>query len=190
MIRAVLLDCFGVMYFERTWGGHHPYVSSSDPDVRDLAREAEYGLIDGDTLHRGIAELTAQPLAKIERHLADEYTRNTALLSYAQTLRSEVKVAVLSNLGPDTMQQFFTSAERTELFDGFFVSSEVGMIKPHPEIFEYACNQLGVDTSEAVMLDDLEENCVGAREAGLQAICFRSTEQAIADLNALLGTVE
>lgn len=38
-----------------------------------------------------------------------------------------------------------------------------------------------------VLVDDLPENCVGARRAGWQAIHFTGTDDAIAQLDEVLG---
>jgi HAD superfamily hydrolase (TIGR01509 family) len=190
MIKAVIFDCFGVLYAERLPGTNHPLVESESAELRDLVHEGEYGLIDGNTLHSGIAELTGRSVEEIKNHLVGEYARNVALLQYAQTLRPKLKVAMLSNLGSDTIQLFFTPEERQKFFDESIVSSEVGMVKPHPEIFEYACKLLGVDVSETIMIDDVEANCAGATEAGLRAVLFQSNEQAIAECLQLINTVE
>ncbi len=189
MIKAVIFDCFGVLYIPKS-----DYVYQSllaDPhehhdEVRDLVAQNEYGLIDDDTLFRGIAELTGVALSNVRRNLVDGFVRNDELVAYAKSLRPARKVAMLSNLGRDSAVKFFSVEERAELFDAAIISGEVGMIKPHPEIYQYACDQLGVDTSEVVFVDDSEANCAGAREAGLQAIRYESTEQIVGELQRQL----
>ncbi|MEZ4452226.1 MAG: HAD-IA family hydrolase [Nannocystaceae bacterium] len=54
-----------------------------------------------------------------------------------------------------------------ELFDGWFVSAELGVAKPDPRFFARARAQVGVD---AILVADQEENCAAARGAGLRAI--------------------
>lgn len=186
MIRAVIFDCFGVLYLSE-WAvdAYRSLLGSDSRELQDLLREGEYGLIGIETLHEGIARLTGQPSEEIRRRLSGHF-RNQELLDYAESLRPRYRVGMLSNLGPDTMEQFFTTKERAKFFDVSTVSSEVGMVKPHPEVFAYVCQKLRVDTSEAVMVDDVEENCAGAREAGLQAIRFESNTQVMQDLKRLL----
>ncbi|MEM8836436.1 MAG: HAD-IA family hydrolase [Planctomycetota bacterium] len=50
-----------------------------------------------------------------------------------------------------------------------FVSHEVGMVKPHAEIYEAVRAQLGRDASSLIFFDDLEENVRAARDAGWHA---------------------
>jgi len=68
------------------------------------------------------------------------------------------------------MEQFFSKKEREQLFDAAALSSETGMIKPSPSAYVHICEQLGVDTSEAIMIDDNAENCHGAILSGMQAV--------------------
>ncbi len=189
MIRAVLLDCFGVLYIPQHQALHQSLLidpSVHHDEILDLLHQEEYGLIDTETLFEGISLLTGQPLATVRQLLGHDFARNQQLLDYAQTLRPRHKLGLLSNIGLNSMQRYFSADEQQQLFDTVIASSSVGMIKPHPEIFEYACRQLGVDTSETVMVDDTDENCEGARNAGLLAVHFESTQQVMNALDALL----
>jgi putative hydrolase of the HAD superfamily len=72
------------------------------------------------------------------------------------------------------------------LFDATVISGEVGMNKPEPEIFELACERLGVDAADCVFVDDLRENCAGAGAVGMTAILHRDPDDTIAELERLL----
>ena len=74
-----------------------------------------------------------------------------------------------------------------EIFDHVVDSAFVGIRKPDPKIFEITLQRLDVAAEEALLLDDVELNCQAARDLGLTAIWFRSTEQAIADIEAALA---
>ncbi len=74
-----------------------------------------------------------------------------------------------------------------EIFDTVVDSAFVGTRKPEPRIYEITLERLGVAADAAVLIDDIEVNCRAARELGMAAVWFQSTEQAIADLEALLG---
>jgi len=75
-----------------------------------------------------------------------------------------------------------------ELFDTVVISGEVSLHKPQPEIYELACERLGVEPAEAVFVDDLRENCTGAEEVGITAVLHRETADTIHELDRLLGT--
>jgi epoxide hydrolase-like predicted phosphatase len=190
MIRAVLLDCFGVLYLPKSDYWYQALLANpttNHDEIRDLVDQDEYGLIDDEALFEGIARLSDHSIDQVRRHLVNGFVRNDELVQYVESLRPRYKVALLSNLGHDSSVHYFSAQDRQRLFDEVIISGEVGMIKPHPEIFEYACSKLGVDTSEAVFVDDKETNCIGAREAGLQAIRYTSTQQVAQELQRLLG---
>ena len=67
-----------------------------------------------------------------------------------------------------------------ERLDFAVFSSEVGVRKPHPAIFERALDALGVDPARALFVGDrLYEDVRGAAEAGMrtvQALWFRADE--------------
>jgi len=63
-----------------------------------------------------------------------------------------------------------------ELFDRTFYSYELGLAKPDPAYFGAVVDALGVRPEEAVFVDDMRANVLGAREAGLRAVLFPATE--------------
>src|SRR6266542_3086576 len=69
-------------------------------------------------------------------------------------------------------------------------SHEVGMSKPDRRIYELTCDRLAVRPDEAIFLDDVAECVDAAREVGMRAILLRDNAQAIADIEALIATVE
>ena len=189
MIKAVIFDCFGVLYVPKSDYMYQLLLANPPKHhdaIRDLVAQHDYGMLDDDTLFANIARLTSMPLAKVRRVLVNGFVRNDPLVDYAERLRPARKVAMLSNLGHDSSIKFFSVEERARLFDVTVVSGEVGMIKPHEEIYDYTCAQLGVDVSEAVFVDDTETNCDGAREAGLQAVRYQSPTATIEELDRLL----
>lgn len=72
-------------------------------------------------------------------------------------------------------------------FDHVLESSKVGVRKPDPRIYEMMCAALGVEARECIYLDDLGINCKPAAKLGMQAIKVTSGDQALRDLEALLG---
>ncbi|CAN5715421.1 HAD-IA family hydrolase [soil metagenome] len=73
------------------------------------------------------------------------------------------------------------------LFDVVVESSRVGVRKPDPRFYELACTQLGITPEEAVFLDDLGVNLKPARALGMITIKVVDPDQAIADLERVVG---
>ncbi len=66
-------------------------------------------------------------------------------------------------------------------------SSKVGFRKPERAFYEYACSVAAVEPDEVVFLDDLGINLKPARAMGMATIKVLGAEQAIADLESVLG---
>ena len=186
MIKAIIFDCFGVFYIDPF--GH--FIAAAKPEVRqelrDLMLAEDLGHVDVTEIVQRYSELTGLPEADVRQQLYGvRMVRNEALLDYAESLRKNYKLALLSNLSPHSMDKYFTQAERKKYFDTVVVSSEVGLIKPQPEIYELTAERLGVDPSETVFIDDYPANCDGARSTGMQAIVYTGMAQLQDDLKRL-----
>jgi putative hydrolase of the HAD superfamily len=72
-------------------------------------------------------------------------------------------------------------------FDHLVESSAVGLRKPEPAFYELACRRAGVEPGEVVFLDDLGINLKPAKAMGMTTIKVVSPEQAITDLEKVLG---
>jgi putative hydrolase of the HAD superfamily len=75
-----------------------------------------------------------------------------------------------------------------EIFEVVVDSGFVGMRKPDPPIYELTLERLGdgIAASDCVFVDDVEVNVETALVLGMTAVHFRSSEQAIAEIEAAL----
>jgi FMN phosphatase YigB (HAD superfamily) len=111
--------------------------------------------------------------------------RNEPLLQFAQSLRQEYKLGLLSNISPGSMEQMFTAEEREQYFDAVMLSGEVGMVKPDPNIYKAIAEKLGVSPGNCVMIDDSLDNCHGADAAGMRWIHYKSNQQCMHEVALL-----
>ena len=65
----------------------------------------------------------------------------------------------------------------TDLFDHIFVSHEVQLAKPEPEIYRHAVRQIGRPAAQCFFIDDALVNVEGARREGLQGEWLDLTKQ-------------
>lgn len=140
--------------------------------------------------------LSVQLTAQLERPVAlDDFgelyfaalTPNVPFIEYMRDLRARgYRMAICTNNVREWSQRWRAMVPVEEIFDVVVDSSAVGARKPEPRIYEVTLAELGVEPASAVMIDDLEINCAGARELGMRAVWFQSTEQAMADVDAAL----
>lgn len=187
MVRGIIFDCFGVLYHGSL--GHLRDITPPGrrDELMDLSHSSDLGYVTKADYLKAVASYTNTSEAEIDMILKTDHVRNLAMVDLVRSLRSEYKVALLSNVGQHIIDTLFTPADIEELFDAVILSSDVHMMKPDPVIFELTAQRLGLLPEECVMIDDIEVNIDGARRAGMQGIVCLSTEQATTDLRALLA---
>lgn len=74
-----------------------------------------------------------------------------------------------------------------EHFDVVVESSKAGCRKPDPRFYEIACDELGIEASEAVFLDDLGINLKPAAAMGMTTIKVTDPAEAIDALESVVG---
>lgn len=189
MIRAIIFDCFGVLYLDASRHFYEHYIPDYEtflPQLLELDRASDYGLISDDELIDGIVEVTHADRKFVAENIRGAHRRNQKLLDYMVTLHRNFKIGMCSNIGPGAMDSFFSVIERQQLFDTVVLSGDEGIVKPNPEIFRLVAERLGVMPRECVMIDDIEENCAGADAAGMRALQYVTNAQTERDLSALL----
>jgi putative hydrolase of the HAD superfamily len=85
--------------------------------------------------------------------------------------RPPLAIGVLTNGDPAQQRAKLAKAGLIEQLDGVFVSTEIGVAKPHPRSFLLACAGLGVRPEETLFVGDwLEVDAIAAAAAGLVGV--------------------
>jgi putative hydrolase of the HAD superfamily len=208
-IQAVLWDFGGVIlsspfeafnHYEAQLGLPHDFIrriNSVDPDHNAWARmeraeidadqfaaafEAEARALGGELSGRKVLELIA---GEVRPEMVEGLKR----------VRERFRVACITNNMPaghgPSMTRTSEVAEQIAqimaLFEHVVESSKLNMRKPDPRIYRHACDLLGVQPENCVYLDDLGINLKPARAMGMRTIKVESADQALGELQALLG---
>ena len=104
----------------------------------------------------------------------DQWTKvNPEMLDFARGVkRVGLKTAILSNMQFDMLAALRQKFEWLAEFDVQIFSCEIGMVKPHLDIYRKCCDMLNVLPANAAFLDDKMPNIEGAQQAGLKALLF------------------
>jgi putative hydrolase of the HAD superfamily len=81
------------------------------------------------------------------------------------------RLALLSNAGFDYGDPFRRSPIGS-LFERVFLSAELGLIKPDPEIYRTVANELGIETPAMVFVDNKSVNVEAATRLGVTGHVF------------------
>lgn len=189
MIKAVIFDCFGVLHIDpgQYFFEHHvPGFDGLQTQLAELTRACDRGFISQSEYNQQVAHLTGLEPDFVEANMHSLNQRNQLLLDFSQGLRANYSLGMLSNIGRGAMDRFFSQAERDQLFDAVVLSSEVGLIKPQPAIFELMAEQLGVAPHECLMIDDIAGNVAGAEAAGMVGIVHQNNQQTMRQVTEIL----
>jgi len=198
-VRNVIFDFGGVLV---TWRPQEIIDSFyADPALREAVRvhafqhedwlEMDRGTLDEATVVQRFAARMGRPEAEL-RALFDHLRASLVPIAPTVALLEELrgrgyKLYGLSNMAESIFAYLRSRYSFFELFDGIVVSATVKLLKPEPKIYEHLRERYALDFAESVYLDDMPANVEAARELGLPAIRFETTEQARRELAAYLG---
>jgi putative hydrolase of the HAD superfamily len=113
---------------------------------------------------------------------------NEPLIEHMRSLRTRgYKLAICTNNVREWEPLWRAKLPVDEIFDVVVDSAFVGARKPEPRIYALTLQRLGVRPQAALLVDDIELNCQAARELGMEAVWFRTNEQAIEEIEAALA---
>lgn len=96
------------------------------------------------------------------------------------------QVCALSNQDREFLGTFKKHApELYKLFNHIILSADIGVCKPHKNIFDHACHVAGTTTHLSILIDDQAENIAGAVTVGMRGIHHTSAQKTTAQLRLL-----
>ncbi len=191
MIRALIFDYFdvirptgsGISAAYRKLGGN---ADTDEAFINDVVTAAGYGFIhDADQQiaeHLGVSlDVWVQAVTGADKNDPD-------LLAYILELRQRgLKIGLLSNAGPGSLDIFFAPGEQQRYFDYALISGDSGYLKPEAAFYRQIAEKLQVQTNECIMVDDRLEFCKGAEFVGMQSIQYKHFDQFKRELESRLS---
>ncbi len=195
-IQAVIWDFGGVLVrtedpAPRTALGAEVGLSAVDLErhvfASEAGKQAQLGAVDGSQYLDQIAgDFKLDPQVFRERFFGGDQLDET-LMDYIHGLRPAYKTGLLSNAMTDLRELISDFYPIIDAFDSVTISSEHGTAKPDARIYEIALQSVDVSAAQAVFIDDAAENVAAAQALGMQAIHFKSREQALSVLSKILN---
>ncbi len=196
-VRAVIFDVGGVIVRTEYQAPREHLAERLNMTYEDLSRLvfesetsrlASIGKMTTQAHWATVASRLSQPAQNGEA-IREEFfagdVLDRSLVDLIRSLRPGCKTALLSNAWPDA-RDYLVKNKIDDAFDVAIFSSEVGLMKPDPAIYELALRKLGVRPDEAIFVDDTSTNVEAAQRLGLRGIVFRNPGQMRSELKALL----
>ena len=156
----------------------------NDPEARDLLARLETGALTAPEFELAFGGLLGVAHPQLLQRMFGGMEPDTAMIDGVRDLRrSGVRVVLLSN----SIGNGYDRDLLEELFDAWVISSEVGLRKPEPAIYELAAERVHLPPERCVIVDDLPGNLKPARALGMATVLHRGDAGAtLAEIAALL----
>ena len=199
MIAAIIFDIGGILEPDYSIVRElSDFIGLNVVTMRDHLRRVHDELSDGKmSLREAYGQLvalsgTAVPAGRaVEKHLelyrAATLTTDQRVHLLIERLKRDYTVACLTNTEAE-VAQLNRQRGYFQLFHKAYLSTEIGLHKPDPRVFEYVLRDLRCGPAAAVFVDDRIENVQGARRVGLHAIHYEGFDAFPSALDQVLGT--
>ncbi len=191
MIKNIVFDMGGVVIrFDRDLFIDRSGVSREDGELlmREVFRAREWVQMDRGTLTDEQAckifySRTPERLHGVVRELVLGWDKPVLPIPGVEELIKELKekgymVYLLSNASY-RQHEYWPKVPAAKYFDGTFVSADVHLIKPQPEIYRMFWDSFGLKGEECVFIDDVPMNIEGAYFAGMDGFVFNEDVSAL-----------
>ncbi|HTX17284.1 MAG TPA: HAD family phosphatase [Bacteroidota bacterium] len=144
--------------------------------VGKLSARYETGTISTDEFFGQLSELLGGRFGRDELESAWNAIigeENEEMVPIVDEVRQEHTIALISNTSPIHLIRSEETMPVLRRFSKRYLSYEVGAAKPSVAMYRHVVEDLGVDPSAVVLIDDVRENVDGAIRCGLVGILFR-----------------
>jgi epoxide hydrolase-like predicted phosphatase len=157
-----------------------------DPQGRDLLARLETGRMTAAEFEPAFAALLEVESERLLHRMFGGMAPDGAMIDGLRKIRGDgVRMGLLSNSVGEAA--VYDRELLAELFDAAVISSEVGLRKPEPAIYELAAQRLGLEPVVCVYVDDIGGNLKPARALGMATVLHRGDAAAtLAEVHALL----
>lgn len=181
-LKAVLLDLDGTLV-DSIPGIHqalvhalasYPVADCQLADVRRWVGNGPARLVERALMHNNLSADPASVLADFSSAYADTLYNGTLYPGVKTGLNSLVEagllLACITNKPSTFTRPYLAHLGIDQMMTTVICADEVAQPKPHPESLILACERLGVDTAEAVMVGDSVNDLQPAQTLGMQRL--------------------
>jgi HAD superfamily hydrolase (TIGR01509 family) len=186
--RALLFDFYGVLFPARfaAWVNEHAKDQRQRDHFFEMANASDRGEQPKREFYAELGRLSGTSLGSVEYALHHNQQPLPGMLELLRSLAEPYTVGILSNSDARIVRDLLDAFDVSRLLSAVVLSTEVGMIKPEPGIFQLALTQLGTAAAECVFIDDTVSHVAAAERYGLRGVVFTTKEALEQELHTLL----
>lgn len=184
MIKAIIFDCFGVLYPQavgKFLKKHEMLFKSDTAFLGQLDIDIDLGKITRANFFKKIEAKIGIPVNQLQNEIDQQMIPDLKLVELIKNLKEKYKIGLLSNAGEEEIHVLYRD-HLDYLFDSITVSYEAQLIKPNPEIFTLCSKRLEIPLNECLFIDYVEVNIEAARLLGMHTLLYEGYDKLIRDL--------
>ncbi|HSH31549.1 MAG TPA: HAD-IA family hydrolase [Candidatus Saccharimonadales bacterium] len=157
--------------FEAFFRGDFSDAITGRADLKDLIRQ-----------HHDIWRWEGDPQELLDMWFAAENQTDSEVLEIIKQQRAAGLPVYLATNQEKYRAKYLREVMLPDLFDGMFISSEIGCMKRDPQYWVAVLSKLAIDipgikASQVVFFDDSKDSVDGAVNAGITAYLYEDAEQ-------------
>lgn len=175
MIKAIIFDCFGVLYPHSSgnfYDKHSELFDNNTAILDELNLQIDLGKISRTQFFEGLEKVTNIPALSIKQEFdTEQHNPDLELVELIRSLKSKYQIALLSNAGEEEISIIYRD-NIANLFDVKTISYKAGFVKPADEIYKSCLKDLSRKPNEALFVDDNMTNIEAAKSLGIQTLFY------------------
>lgn len=173
--RLIIFDCFGVIFDEVAPVFLKRYLTEEKaiPLKEELFVPADLGEISYDELLTNMAKALNLNKEKMTTEWESLFKLKENMPPLIKELGKSADICLLSNAPLGVIETQFKKHNLIFLFDRIFVSCNLRMAKPDPEIYLHCVREMEKDYDEIYMIDDNWNNLSFLPQIGITPIHFK-----------------
>jgi putative hydrolase of the HAD superfamily len=174
MIKAVIFDCFGVLYPQPVgnfFRAHKEYLKNGIDELHKLSLQVDLGEITRQDFFNGLETMTGISANEIRKEFDEQLHPDVQLVEAIEKMRSAHKIGLISNAGKEEIEILYRD-KLDGLFDAITISYEAHSVKPDPEIYLLCVERLGVEPESCLFVDDTSANLAAAELLGMRTLLY------------------
>ena len=186
--KVILFDFFGVISSEVSPVFFKRYFNEEDAKIikEEIMSKGDKGELSEEEIYDLISKRVNVTPLKVKEDFKELIHINNELVTYIKELKKEYKVYLLSNAISSFLNRILKENNLYELFTKVYISSEMKLIKPNKEFFNYVIEKENLDPSLCIMIDDNKKNIEGAIKCNLNGVIFTNNKDLFTELDIFL----
>ena len=182
--KLIIFDCFGVIFGEIAPVFFERYFSPEKAaEMKDkFFVPGDLGELTLDEIFDGMSKELKMDKERIISEWNELIVLNEDIIPVIEKLHENNTVILLSNAPLGFVEKLMNEYRLEHLFDKMFISCNLKMSKPNPEVYKYCVNSFDKNFDKVYMIDDNLKNLEHLPQLGITPVHFTSIEKLIEDL--------